>query len=138
MAAPFARLLVIAISPVTVAPRLSLRASWAFWKLRRMSIGKPAAEAKPTLPRPVIVPRPARALNWVISSVELVNRPCTARLVRRVPSVSSTKGRWVARTIPVKLGLSSRPPKSAAIPTGPDNCWSAMPVKDQSTSAGPT
>jgi hypothetical protein len=50
-----------------------------------MSIGKPALAARPTVPRPVTVPSPARPESWVISKVELVKRPWSASLVMRVP-----------------------------------------------------
>ena len=47
------RLLTMARLPVAVAPISSLRASRAFWNLSRRSIGKPAAEARPIVPRAV-------------------------------------------------------------------------------------
>jgi hypothetical protein len=76
--------------PVAVAPISSLRASWAFWKSSRTSIGNPAADASPIEPRPVTVPWPARPVSWTISSCEALKRPVSARLVMRVPYCSLT------------------------------------------------
>ncbi len=82
---PFALLLVTAISPETVAPSASLRASCALLKVTRTSIGKPASDPNPTLPRAETAPLPARPLNSLISNRSLVKRPVSLIALMRVP-----------------------------------------------------
>ena len=79
------RSLTMARLPVATAPISSLRASRAFWNSSLRSIGKPAAEARPIVPRPLIVPSPARPESETISTCAPLKRPLTARLVTRVP-----------------------------------------------------
>ena len=82
---PFALLLVTAMSPETVAPSASLRASCALLSVALMSMGKPASDPKPTLPFAETLPFPARPLNSVISSRSLVKRPFSRIALMRVP-----------------------------------------------------